>query len=256
MRRNLLILLLTAISTSTAYADFTYNGQPIHPNCISPLVDMFDEPVKQVKISECMQKNHDDKVSLSEGFVTTKSQNKEQMEPYKSYKILSNYGDLYLVEFAEWGGGTGLFSNIVYLRKLGDLLQLMAVVASGDRCNGGVSGNGYNTWQFAINLTPADLIKLGKNPVVPIKSYEELDASAASCIGRAIYQFNYNTMKSTFLSVRLNNRQQPSLNNERISYQQCFDKLINSYVVSSTLELNQEGINFFVSQFNAQCLRQ
>ena len=139
------------------------------------------------------------------------------------------------------GGGSGRFSGVVFIRGLPELApwpgaELSAVGGwlFGDRCNGGlrdVSVAGPAAIETAELITPFDLVTLddsrrgagwraarnaamfsgGQAEVNKIRSrgeiqlqpYEDLDASAAGCVGTVHYRYNVSDGSRELLGVTI-----------------------------------------------------
>lgn len=93
------------------------------------------------------------------------------------------------------GGGSGNFSDILYITKNKNQLLVTKQISGGDRCNGGISNvklsNGKLSYQ--TNATPYALVTQGKQEVA-IDERIKLADCAICCIGK--FQINDNKLRS------------------------------------------------------------
>lgn len=250
---NQITLVMAALCySSLSFAAFTYQGQPISPGCISQLVDIYNEPKSEVSLQKCHAKNTA-MVNVKDDLVTTRTDS-EQLEPFTSYQIIGQSGDKYLLVLTEWGGGSGVFTTIVWLRKTNTHLVFVKTLSMGDRCNGGVEKVG--AWQYSVNLTPAAVLDSFGKTKLKIKPYDVLSASASSCVAKAIYTFNPKVAKAKLDKMILVDEAQDVSAQADMPYQACFNQLFNGYVVSGNRELNQGGVDYFIAEFTRKCIKE
>lgn len=255
MKRLLISLLAANIFLSgCAHAAFTYQSRPISPDCLTALLDLYDIENPAVELSKCSSQESAHRVQVVEGVVTTEDKSLQDTLPYANYSVIGEDGNRYLIGVGQWTGGSGFFSNIMWVQLDGGKLTQLKVVASGDRCNGGAYNAG--PWQYTVNMTSADLVNFAHDKSVKIQPYTDLDASAAGCVAKAYYMFHPDTGTTRLMYVRLDDK--AALTGEwekQFVTQHCFDKLMRSYVDSSHVELGMDELKLFAAQYRKQCLK-
>lgn len=248
MKRYLLTALLaTPLITYAAINELTYQGKPIHPACFA--INLGDEPSKVINLDTCNKDKS--KVLQKDGYFTNEIEGIKQ-DSFTRYAVIGNQGDRYLIVSGSWTGGTGFFTDVAWYQKTDHTLHILKSLAGGDRCNGGVEKIG--PWQYAVHLTPYDMLTFG-GTLSKLNAYQDLDASAAGCVAKAIYQFNPDKQTSTFKMVQLNKK---PLSMERwvleLKYQYCFNRLYNTFVETNRLTLSQTDLDHFKNQFETICI--
>jgi hypothetical protein len=183
---------------------------------------------------------------------------------YSSYEILNRAGDRYVLELAWSGGGTGVFQSLLVVRKSGATVTLIKHIAGGDRCNGGLSDIQIvgNKVRYASNLTPYDMAELGGPS--KLKAYEDLSASAGSCVATEEREYDLATGQNARVSVTLTGGDRVSKSllledqagwTEKYKYDHCFNNFYNSYVRRKQLVLKAAAVGGFSEGFKAACVK-
>lgn len=251
MKRLLLALCITAtplISAAAISDALTYQGNPVHPACFDVNLDQATR--KTINLKACSADKS--KVTLKDGYYTNQDE-KIRQETFTRYAVIGHQDDRYLVVSGSWTGGSGFFTEVTWYKKSGDSLITLKTLASGDRCNGGVASEG--AWQYSVNLTPVDMLSLANGGLPKINAYQDLDASAAGCVAKAIYQFNPEKQVAVFKSIQLNKK---PLSIDKwvleLKYQYCFNRLYNTFVESNRTTFAQVDLDHFKNQFETICM--
>lgn len=229
-----IFVLCTASSALFAAEEFTYNNKPISTVCFSKMLGP-EKTQKVVSLASCAGVNADTQTE------------------HVRYAVIGRDGNKFFVVTHHNYGGSGDFSNAVWVEKTADSLKLLKTLAGGDRCNNGVQATGI--FQYNVQLTPVGLVNMGAG--APLKlGYRDLDDSASSCVAQAVYIFNPKTESVKLKEVKFNNK---PLKMEQwvldINYQYCFTRLYNSYLERGQISLNQTDLDRFKNQFEGICMR-
>jgi hypothetical protein len=160
------------------------------------------------------------------------------------------------------GGGSGEFTSLIKVKKDGNTITLLLppdyLIAGGDRCNNGIESasvdkNGLINYSQAT--TPFTLI----SEALPSLQLDD-DASDGlddenNCPAATYYSYNLYTNKSFIKYVDLGtNKIGDSDYIDSVStYQDCFNKLYNSYIDKKETILTPTQLTQFGSDF-AQCV--
>lgn len=236
MKKLLTLAMLAAVSTTIhAATPFTFQNQPISPVCLAKMLNV-DEVQSRIMLSTCANIPESSQVNRMR------------------YAVIGNDADKFLIVTHHQYAGPGDYSNVVWMQKTIDSLQLLKILASGDRCNKGVQAVGV--FQYGVNLTPVDLVGMGSGTPLKLNAYRDLDVGAESCVAQAIYQFDPKTQAVKLLQVKFNKK---PLSMEKwvldINYQYCFNRLYNSYLDRGQISLNQTDLDRFKNQFEAICMQ-
>lgn len=118
--------------------EFMINGKPINPICVEFNGDSsrFD-PVDLQQCSKKIKYKVEDlnKIMIGKGFygfdyTSTSDGFESHMSSY--YKILGQYKDNFILYGASDTGGSGYFTNLVYVKRNGDTIKLEKEIAGGD----------------------------------------------------------------------------------------------------------------------------
>ena len=122
---------------------FIYLGKPIHPACIETL---YQSENNGLDLPTFSTGSDFQKWKERPGWLI--AENNKDVEsgrkPFFAYKFLANVQDRFLLLIQYNGGGTGYFDNILVIKKTGTQLFLLKTLGEGDRCNGGISGEGMD----------------------------------------------------------------------------------------------------------------
>jgi len=256
MKKILRYCILTSfvsIFPAAANAAFTYQNKPISPDCIAKMLEQQNAPNPVISLSTCSTPAAAAKVHLEDGVYTNKQKNEVELQPFGSYTILGTQDNKFLISFGQWTGGSGFFSNVIWLSKDDQNLTQLKILAGGDRCNGGVDKAAL--WEYTSNMTSADLIQFANDDSFSIEPYKDLDASAIGCVAKAYYHFDSETQTANFEYVKLdvNFNQSPEWTKE-FKYQACFNQLIKKYIKDGRQQLRDAGVKAFAAEFKKTCM--
>lgn len=243
-----LILLATAPSIYAA-DQFTYQHQPVHPDCITNLIEQSDkQPSISLKACTDIKKN----VRTDNGYITTQDETSQNQQEFSRYTIIGSKNNRFLIDTASWTGGSGIFTSVIWVELLDDQLTLLKALAGGDRCNGGTSKAG--DWEYSVNETPYDMLSRAGSEA-PIKAYDEIESSAASCVAQSIYRFNPSNETSSFILMQINDEALPIDHYvKEIKYQPCFNNIYNEWIKRGKHTLNRSEVKRFRDEFDKICL--
>lgn len=235
MKKVLTILLLCSTAPALQAAEeFTYHNKPISPACFSKMLGL-EKTQNVVSLATCANLNADTQTE------------------HTRYAVIGRDGNKFFVVTHQNTGGSGDFSNAVWVEKSADSLKLIKILAGGDRCNKGVQATGI--FQYNVHLTPVGLVNMGSGAPLNF-GYRDLDDSASSCVAEAVYQFNPKTESSKLKEVKFNTK---PLKMEQwvldINFQYCFTRFYNSFLERGQISLNQTDLDRFKIQFESICMR-
>jgi len=234
---------------------FTYLGKPIDPSAIDALYNAESKFLDLRSFKEVIP--FGERTDNPTRIIYPKDANTGRT-PFFDYGCVANVQDRFLLLIQYNGGGTGYFDNILVIKKTGTQLFLLKTLGEGDRCNGGISGEGMdgNDFHYSRNLTPIDIIRLATEVKIDVTAYEDLEASAISCFGLAHYKYNLADDKNELMSVSLDEGKEDEKEwTDRYPAQSCFNKIYNSYVKAKKTELSLKDLNEFAKKFSDECLK-
>jgi hypothetical protein len=244
--------------------DFTFQEKPIDPMCVTKLLAEGGSPGHAVDLLHCSQhpENKIEKVDhklIKKGY--TGFDYTYQVSPQyvahgiSYYKYLGKFKDQDILYVIESGGGSGFMSSLILVKRDKNKLQLVKVIASGDRCNGGINENvEYKNEKltFRVNITAYEMIRLSKALTEPIKPYDDLADCAACCVGEAIYENDLNQSEGPkLISVKI--EKSVDSETEQGKYQSCFNELIHNYRIAEKYNFNPNDLKIFGENFYKKC---
>jgi hypothetical protein len=249
-----LTILALAIITNSAFAgsELMYNSKPVHPTCLEKLQNETRAGA-EVALSSCVKNSK--KTSVRDGYYTTEDDNNPKQTEFTSYAVIGKKGDNYLIVVATSTGGSGLFTDALWVKMKDGTLTLLKSLAGGDRCNGGVEK--VADWKYSINLTPSEMMTYGSGAPLKIDAYRDLDASASSCVAKAMYRFDPVNEKAELINVQLGS--EPLAMEDwlkELRFQFCFNNLYNTYIARGQITLNETEMDHFKNQFENFCISQ
>ena len=234
---------------------FKYRGKPIHPDCISQLLlsESRSLSLKNFRSSSGFQEWEG-----RPGFLIAEYPEQEfkGRRPYFAYLLIGQSDSTFIMWTEEWGGGTGRFSNILFVDKSADELRLVKALGEGDRCNGGIIGaqlKGSDLY-YSRETTPMGIIEEADEKV-DLVAYEDLENSAASCVAQVKYRYSLVDHSDELISMTLAGKLSDQEDwTDRYTHQSCFNKVFNAYVDAGKTELSRDELNEFVREFMKECL--
>jgi len=185
-----------ALSGCLGGGDFTYGGDPVDPRCF-----LYGQESGSVALAGCTGETirnadypaaTDKPVNDPDRGIGYDFRSDEDGAPrgFVYYKVIGKMDDQYVVLINQSGGGTGQFSSLRRVRLDGDVMRTEALIAGGDRCNGGVASASMQAANISYSqmLTPFDLIELsGGNRETRFVAYDDIAACASCCVAQANY---------------------------------------------------------------------
>jgi hypothetical protein len=242
--------------------EFLYQNQPIDPLCIyeakdaETLVDLKKcglEAERGLKIT-----GHSTTLE-KQGFFGYEYRwpGNTPIGGYSYYRVLGKMGDRSLILSFNNTGGSGDFSGLSAVERVGHSIKVESLI-NGDRCNNGITTASItnNELSYSLNITPADYLSLTQLNPNHLKAYDDLAACAACCQGVANFKVsNLDQLDNpTLMSVDLgDSRIVPDKNSQGI-YQYCFDQLLATYQTKNQI-LSPDLLKEFVQKFNDEFVK-
>lgn len=248
------------LNSSHYPADLQYANKPVDPLCFFDL----DNDKGIVHFNDCG-------IAKTQYTITEKNKNLTQQGFYGfDWKDnTSNYPSAGSSYYKAWeagnhhywlftdnnGGGSGDFTAINLYSRQNDTTAMLTTVASGDRCNGGISDvkEKNHKLEYGVNLTAYDLLTLAHHDS-HLKAYDNISACAACCIAKAYYTVD-NQLKPQLLYVDLGHHQESDALPDQGDTQGCFNKVFNAYVSGGKNKLEVSALQQFVEKFNRTCMK-
>jgi hypothetical protein len=264
---SLLFTAILALSANCMAAEeslpksLIYQNKPIDPLCISEN-NSNDLSKCGINAEPDRSISGDNAIMKSKGFYGYEYQIKN-MGPtrgYSYYKVIGKSADADVVYSVSSGGGSGEFTMFALVKRKDSTLKV-TTIASGDRCNGGVSEGSVKDGKltYHLNLTPLDYTGLALTNPHLLKSQDDLQYCAACCAGYAVYAYPLNNdMENTkLLGVDFKGYPAKELEkDEPKPYQRCFDKLLGEYQSRGQTFIEGKAIPAFVDEFYRVCYTQ
>jgi hypothetical protein len=255
-----LLLILHSSAFASIPLSLIYQNKPVDPLCLSE--NHYNELSKcGINAEPDLVASGDNEILKAKGYYGYEYQvkNSGQSRGYSYYKVIGKSGNKIIVNTVSSGGGSGEFTAILLVSRNADKLKI-TTVASGDRCNSGVSHPEVKNDRliYRSNMTPLDYTGLAHSNPHLLKSMDDLQYCAACCAGYAVYSFPLkNEMENTkFLYVDF--KDYPAKELAKLGdkpYQRCFDKLIADYQSQGKTRLVGKAAAEFALKFYSLCYR-
>lgn len=253
MKHSITLVALAILSNpALASSELMNAGKPVHPACLEQLQNQTKADA-EVTLASCT--NNSKKTTIKDGYYTTQDDNSPKQQQYTRYAVIGSKGDKHLVIVGTWTGGSGFFTNALWVRMKDGNLSLLKSLGGGDRCNGGIDK--VADWKYAVNLTPTEMMSYGSSATLKIDPYRDLDASASACVAKAMYRFDPVAEKAELINVQLN--EQPLAMEDwlkELRFQFCFNNLYNTYIARGQITLSETEMDHFKNQFENFCMSQ
>lgn len=273
---------------ATILANFSYNGKPVHPNCVfnpdnTNINGINGEYLPQnvtvdssfnFNLAQCSTPIGGEYDEVTHSYTFPDENNSST--GFVQYDPILQKGNIFVLKVTSSGGGSGVFDDIEVLRKEGDMilnLGYIGAIMSGDRCNGGidnVAADTHGVLSYEQSLTPFMIVSIG-DPTTKVKPYEGLEDSASSCVGLAHYTYMFDSQKAQLQNISIGSdsasyETASSMNTygkildqkgwtDQYKYQSCFNKVYNSYIDQDKTSLDQAGITQFAADFMKACVK-
>lgn len=256
------------------------DGEPLDPFCFAMAHSMedglADVPVKNCESPALIKEEEFEKGPQSYGVnFSYKGEEHSMARPYMLYQFVGH--DLTLppseapaenplpaideefpVILYYNTGGTGNFSNLLWLRREGDTLKLVRGVAGGDRCNGGITGaliDAQGRLSYTQNLTPFDMVAGGGQANTGHNgkwdAAEGLSSCAVCCYASAHYT------DGEFTGLSLNGNLKEALitpDDEGRTQQSCMDDILRTKIEAGKTSFTPEEWDNAAAQIEHTCL--
>jgi hypothetical protein len=204
-----------------------------------------------------------DKSMLEKGYVGfdyewVDDKGKPQSKGFSYYKAFANPDHSYTIYTISSGGGSGQFSSLVLVKRVGDELDLKTL-AGGDRCNNGiydVKQNGKSL-TYNVNMTAFDFLALSKQNPRKLEAYGDLAACAACCLGSVTIERDLSPKtieNEKVVAVNLDRELSDITETNQGKYQVCFNKLMIDTMKSGKKSLSESELAALMQKFNTQCV--
>ncbi|MBA2709830.1 MAG: hypothetical protein H0U57_04455 [Tatlockia sp.] len=257
-RLTIPILLLFIINSANAVPSLMFSGKPVDPLCFSNLesnlntIDLKTCGIKKEKYRVTGQ----DEDLIKKGYVgfnwKDSSSDSQGMSYYKVFSAGANQFWAYTLNNS---GGSGEFTSLKLVKQKNPQALEIKTLMGGDRCNGGVQDvvENNNQLRFSVNLTAADFLTLvDKNPH-QLKAFDDLSACAVCCSATAIYEADSSSGEKLSYVDLGQDADIANMPNQG-KYQECFNKLLASYISKKITKLEPQKLTDFVNQFNEECI--
>jgi len=303
LTRALVAAIAIATSASAGAARAQLPNPPIvHPLCVQQLATMIDfhfqgASERPVATAECNRRFADVAVE-QEGDVALAAApgTGEVRRPFYQYRVVGRHEpDIALLRVAEGGGGTGVFSALVFVAGWPDVptaaeiderdaMRQVGLLEGGDRCNGGIAEASVAppaTLRLGERITPFDLFTFRstrairhdparglyeavENPdaatlpprLAELEPYDDLDTAAASCIGVATTEFDLEAGTAALVSITVTRLIDEDPDRvARHRHQACFNRVVATAIPSFPQTLSPAEVTALAETFETECLR-
>jgi len=237
------LITLVVAAKAAERTPWLIGGKAVPLSCLAALDDSDVKRHQRVDIAKCHGVPPDTVADGKTGFINRE----EHSYFYYSHLGPKDGSDLLFVETS--GGGSGLFSEIIGIKRTGNILQYARNYAGGDRCNGGISSAKLANGQLSydVSLTPSDLILMGdKN--AKFRPYQDLAAGAMNCVA------DLHMRDETVMGVTLTERDLPATGGSGETYQACFNDFYRRAVIQGGAEMNVAQLQAFAKGFVRTCI--
>jgi hypothetical protein len=242
------LLLMTASARAQEDTPSLYliDGNPVPLACLSTLGNFDSSRTDPIDLGKCGTGLPPDTASNGpNGFHDTTDSG------YFDYNYLGSIRGLDILFIDNGGGGSGQFSQLVGLKREGDMLQLAQTFAYGDRCNMSPLNAKLRDGSLSYDLTttPNELITLlGKEAA--LKDDGDLEDSAASCVALT----HIRDEKIVGVTLTEKDLQDQAGWTEQFRYQSCFNAFYRKSVAAGQVDLTREELSAFTKGFLNACV--
>lgn len=244
------------LTTGTAATRaFVFQGKPVHPLCIDfPLErSSRSEPIELSKCTDArVTPNATPAGWLSAEYPKDPNDFFVSFAPYASYRVLARKADRFLIATEKSGGGSGQFTELLWVRLGTDRIAVVKDETGGDRCLGGlgnyqVSGTSVS---FSQSQSAQDLLA-SSGVTVPAALKDALRGGYQACDGSAVYRYDLNAERMRVVEWELNSPEPPDPADK--SPQACFDRLAIKYATNARPRISLEQMKRFGQEFVTSC---
>lgn len=233
--------------------EFAYKGDPVDPRCF-----LYGQETGTVALESCTGNTvrnadypvtTDSPVNDPERGVGYDFAGEEGPRGYVYYKIIGKMDNQFVVLINSNMGGTGQFSSLRRVSLENGVLRTQAIIAGGDRCNGGIASASMNAANISYSrmLTPYDLIELsGGNRETRFDAYDDIAACAACCVAEA----NYTNADLTGVTLTLEPSEIPGDQDQK---NQCFYNAYSQAYKQMGVSLDTGKLAEFGRKFAQRC---
>lgn len=257
MKKALFVLILfNMFTTSLSWAQdnnslLRIEGKPLAPACLIHFVNNRpDDDVIDLQTDPCLRIQHAyDQSALKRRFwgyhLPDDARLYAGMQIYYRYlgevNRQSKQTKAVLVLWS--GGGTGLFSDIVFLEADKGKLRRVDEIEGGDRCSGGISDAdlSHGVLSYHKQVTPMMLMTMHQKR----RSYDSLSDCAVCCIGELIYQ------EDKLIGFKF--KRSLAKNRKENKMMRCFNRLAKSYGRHQSRHLSLSKLSEFRQKIKSVC---
>jgi hypothetical protein len=236
-----------------AASRFVYLGQPVHPLCVR--FSLEKSSIEPNDLSSCSRRapaTSDQRGWLAADFPPGEGRGNV------AYRALAAKGDRFLIAEDYWGGGTGQWSFLLWVRLANGKVTKDRDELGGDRCVGGMSDFTVDgtTVHFKALEPTTDILKLA-GVAVSDSLRGRLRSSYPDCDGVATYVYDAATDKTRFTSLTLLGNPLPRSADAGPAPphdpQVCFDSVARQYVDGGKQTLTPAALQEFGRTFSTRC---
>jgi hypothetical protein len=238
-----------------AAAHFTFRGARLHPTCL----DFSQEGSSRGNPVDLEQCNASTLTVSADARGWQSADHTPPARGYISYLVLAQKGERFLIATESWGGGTGVFSALMWVALDDAHVTNLKDVSGGDRCGGGLSS--FSATQkdvfYSQNLTAADLISLS-GEAVDSTATARLGWAYTDCFASAAYRVDLVQETTQLTGVELAVAppapgSAPDTVLKRDDPRSCLNALASKYTLEHGTSLTTSQLAEFVRQFRARC---
>ena len=259
-RSGIAVILITGCLVSPpletgakAASRFVYLGRPVHPLCVR--FSLEESSVEPNDLSSCA---HDTPATRDKRGWLAADFPPGEGRGNVAYRALAAKGDRFLIAEDYWGGGTGRWSFLLWVRLANGEVSKDRDDQGGDRCAGGMSDftvDGATVHYKALEPT-TDILKLA-GVVVSDSLRGLLRSTYPDCDGAATYVYDPATDKTRFTSLTLLGNPLPRSADAGPppphDPQVCFDSLARQYIDGGKTTLTPATLKEFGRTFSTRC---
>jgi hypothetical protein len=266
-----LVFLLVAAAPASATAlrwdtdrperSFLFNGKPVDPRCVTRLVEETSH--KRVDLRGCEAEQDHSKITRRKSWIEVDGSSDGGMSiPYDSYEVVARNGSRFVIATDWSGGGTGKFTDLIVVSKSDAAFSVeKSLLHQTDRCNGGLDNPRVegDKLLWSEDITPSDVVRFGDEGLSNV--YSQLDGSAINCVATRNMDYDLDTGKVRFISIRLTGQfylpHSKFLKDEfggAAAYQHCFNEYYNGFVERGQTVLDPAAIKEFARGFTRACV--
>lgn len=254
----------TAAEAAPAVPPLMIGDVAVDPLCfINPSAESFPQsyPVTNCGKGDVIEDSEGEKNPMGDQFLAKsyKYTGDDTLRGAIGYRYIGDVEGHKALWIIENMGGTGFFTSLVLLDhdETGEHLNLYKLLATGDRCNGGIAEAQVVDGKlfYERDVTPYDIMALtgaSDRPILQSEAAGKLPSCAICCYARA--QYDSETLKGLQLDLRLPQAIASKSYTDESSPEKCFDELVKLTVESGAGHFDIPELESFTREIEHVCL--